>query len=339
MQITIKDIARRANVSTATVSRVINNNPFVKVANKKKVMSAIKEMNYNPNLIARSMVKKRTFSIGLIIGSLSNPYYAESAEIIIKVAERYNFHVNVYVTDETKGKTEEYIDILINRRVDGALIGSALEDTSLQKLEENHIPYVLYNRKTNDDNNDYVIADNFKGTFDAINHLIQLGHKKIGIIHGPDMFVTVKDKIKGYYKALDNFGLKKYDNFVEGVNFFNTDIGVHNALTNMMSKKIKPTAIFTTSDYIALGVMNDLHKHNIHVPKDIALIGCDNIKLSGHSLIELTTIDTRSEEISRFAAEKLLQKIEDKDAVKKSHPWCLKLETKLIIRKSCGSKS
>lgn len=335
MQITIKDIASRANVSTATVSRVINNSPIVKAETKKKVITAIQELNYQPDFIARSMVKKRTYSIGLIVGRLGNHFFAETAEVIIKVAERYNCHVNVYVTEEKPGKTEQYIDLLINRRVDGILIGSAFTNTSLKRLDENNIPYVLYNRKTCHENAEFVISDNFKGAFEAVNHLIRLGHQRIGIIHGPEMFETVKEKIDGYHKALAVNRLNKYSHLNQAVNFLSTKIEIPKVLNDMMDSSIKPTAIFSTSDFIALELIDYLNDKNIKVPRDVAVVGFDNILLSAHSLIELTTISTRTEEVARLAAERLMEKIEQKNKTE-SVPCQLKLEPKLIIRKSCG---
>lgn len=338
MQVTIKDIALKAGVSTATVSRVVNKSPLVKEVTKKKVLDMIKELNYQPDLIARSMVKKRTFSIGLIVGVLGNPFFAETAEIIIKTIERFDFHVSVYVTEEKEEKMEEYIDLLINRRVDGVLIGSVFKGTSLDKLDKNNIPYVLYNRKGDHPNADYIIHDSFKGAFAAVSHLIHLGHKRIGIIHGPDKFDTVQDRISGYQEALKTFGLKQYEHFVQGIDFVNTGTEVPKVLENMLSNKVKPTAIFTTADYIALDAMDYLVKNNINIPKDLALIGIDNIRLSGHSLIQLTTVGLRAEEMAKLAAEKLMQKIEEKDRYDQQEivPWRIKLEPELVIRKSCG---
>ncbi|MCM3712552.1 LacI family DNA-binding transcriptional regulator [Halalkalibacter oceani] len=341
MQVTIKDIAVKAGVSTATVSRVVNNNPFVKESTKKKVLQAIEELDYQPDLIARSMVMKRTFTVGLIVGNLGNPFFAETAEVIIKIVERYNCHVNVYVTDEKKEKVTEYIDLLVNRRVDGVIIGAAFKDTSFENLEKNNIPYILYNRKTDQDDTDYVIHDSFKAAYTAVKHLIQLGHKRIGIIHGPNKFNTVQDRISGYYAALNEYGLKAYDHFIRSVDFTNTKTEVPKVLDEMRSKKVKPTAIFTTADHIALDALNYLTKQHVAVPDDIALIGVDNISLSGHSLIELTTVGIRAEEMAQLAAEKLMQKIEDKNrasSASNSLPFRITLEPELVIRNSCGSK-
>lgn len=336
MKVTIKDIAKKANVSIATVSRVVNQNPFVKEETKEKVLKVIKELDYHPDLIARSMVKQRTFSIGLIVGGLGNPFFAETAEVIIKTAEKFNCHVNVYVSEEKSEKMEQYIDLLITKRVDGVIIGSVFQNTSLEKFEKVGIPYVLYNRKNNRENADFIVQDNSKGAYEVVSHLIKLGHKRIGLIHGPLIFDTVEGRIEGYYEALKAFNLKAYDHLSQAVDFMKAEEQVPIVMEKMFAGNIKPTAIFTTADYLALDAMDYLINNGYQVPKDVAVAGFDNIRLSRHSLIGLTTVGVRAEEMARLAVEKLMQKIESKEHPQDEEPWKIKLQPELVIRKTCG---
>jgi LacI family transcriptional regulator len=335
---TILDIAKTVGVSPSTVSRVVNNYPFVKESTRNKVLKAIQEMNYYPDLIARSMVKKRTFSIGLVIGGLGNPFFAETAEVIIKAAERYNCHVNLYVTEEKREKMAEYIDLLITRRVDGVIVGSVFKDDPLINLKNSQVPYVLYNRRNGHKDADYIIQDNFKGAFDAVSHLVRLGHTRIAILHGPLSFDTVEERVAGYLHALKTYKLKKNMHFIQEVDFIEVKTTVDEAMKKIFAEKIKPTAILTTADFLAFDAMEFLINNDYRVPEDIALIGFDNIRLSGHGLIGLSTVGQRAAEMSQLAVERLIQKIESKEmGHKELEPWRIKLQPELVIRRSCGS--
>ncbi|GAX88556.1 LacI family DNA-binding transcriptional regulator [Effusibacillus lacus] len=340
MNSTIVDIAKKAGVSTATVSRVINNYPFVKESTRKKVLKVIDELNYYPDLIARSMVKGRTYNIGLIVGGLGNPFFAETAEVIVKTAERYNCHVTLCVTEEKPWKMAEYIDLLITKRVDGVIIGSVFKDDPISRLRDSKIPYVLYNRRNGHEDADYIVQDNVKGSFEAVKHLIQLGHTRVGILHGPLAFDTVEGRVAGYRQALDAFKLKTFDHFVHEIDFSEPENKVQQAMDKMFGGKIKPTAIFTTADFLALDAMEYLLNKNYRVPEDVALASFDNLRLSGHSLISLTTVGQRAEEMARLAVERLMQKIENKLNGNESEaisPWKITLQPELVIRRSCGS--
>jgi LacI family transcriptional regulator len=338
MNSTIWDIAKITGVSASTVSRVVNNYPFVKETTRKKVLQAIEELNYYPDLVAKSMKKGRTYNIGLIVGGLRNPFFAETSEVIVKTAEKYNYHVTLCVTEEKALKVKEYINLLIKMRVDGVIIGSISNDAPINRLRDSKIPYVLYNRRNEHKDSDYIIQDNSKGAFDAVSHLINLGHKRIGMLHGPLSFDTVEGRTAGYYEALNTYKLKQYDHFVQEVDFVEAETKVEQAVNKMFDNKIKPTAIFTTADILALDAMEVLMRYGYRVPKDVAMVGFDNIRLSGHSLIGLTTVGHRAAEMARLAAERLVQKIEYKD--NNDHPldpWNITLQPELMIRRSCGS--
>ncbi|WP_416148700.1 LacI family DNA-binding transcriptional regulator [Salipaludibacillus sp. HK11] len=339
MSPTIKDIAKKAGVSIATVSRVINNYPFIKGATKQKVNNVIEELNYYPDLIARSMIKKSTSNIGLIVGGLDNPFFAESAEIIIKAAEQYNCYVTLYSNEEDEEKLNRYIELLVQKRVDGVIIGSVYKESTLDLLNKSKIPYVFYNRRNRDKNTDYIIQDNHKSGFDATSHLISLGHTKIAMLHAAIHSDVVENRLKGYYDALKASGLKNYDHFVQEVGFRKIKPKVKQAIDELLEAKVKPTAIVASADFIALEVMENLVQKSFKVPDDIALVGFDNIHVSSHSLIGLTTVSQRVEEMSQLAVDRLMQKIEArKNEEEDTTPWKIKLQPKLIVRKTCGAK-
>ncbi|MET3507617.1 LacI family DNA-binding transcriptional regulator [Halalkalibacter oceani] len=339
---TMKDIAKKAGVSTATVSRVINNYPFVKERTKKKVQEAIDQYKYYPDLIARSMIKKRTFTIGLIVGGLDNPFFAESAECIVKEASKFDSHVMLYVNEEKSSKMAEYISFLIAKRVDGIIIGSMYKDDHrlIEQLDHSQIPYVLYNRKNKRKQVDYIVQDNYKGAFEAVSHLIRLGHKRISMIYGSSESETVESRFEGYHKALTVNGLKVYPHLMHEVGFKNIETKVREAIRVMYSDKIKPTAIFTSADFIAMEAMEGLSELGYRVPEEVAIVGFDNIRLSGHSFIGLTTVNQAVEEMSKLAVERLMQKIDEQEnnlPPSELNAWQIKLSPQLIIRKTCGA--
>ncbi|MBP1932638.1 LacI family DNA-binding transcriptional regulator [Ammoniphilus resinae] len=339
MNSTILDIAKLAGVSTATVSRVLNNYPFVKEQTRNKVLEAIEALNYYPDLVARSMVKGRTYNIGLIVGTLGNPFFAETSEVIIKTAEMYKCHVTLCVSEENETKLSEYVDLLCNKRVDGLIIGSIFKGVTIPRLKSSNIPYVLYNRKNVFEDADYVIQDNFQAAYEAVNHLVRLGHRKIAILHGPQVFDSVAERLEGYYKALQDAKLKTYDHFHQEVHFEKVDADLESSMNRMMEDKNRPTAIFATADFLALAAIEYLMNKGYRIPEDVAIVGFDNLRLSGHSMIGLTTVGQRAEDMARLAVERLMQKIEQTVTGNSSEEdsWKIRLKPELIIRRSCGA--
>jgi LacI family transcriptional regulator len=336
-KVNLKDVATYAGVSYATVSNVIHGKNIVKEETKCKVLKAIETLNYYPDLIARSMKKGRTFNIGLIVSDLSNPFYAESSKVIVKTAEKYNCHVTLCVTEEKTSKMDEYIDLLITMRVDGVIIGSYLKTDSFERLRKNDIPYVLFSRKDRDGECDFIVLNNVKGAQDAVSHLIQLGHKRIGLIHGPTQFDTMEGRVKGYYQAMNAHKMKVHSDFIQEVGINEMETNLEPLINKMFEKEMKPTAFFATGDHLALDAMEILIQKNLRVPEDVALVGFDNIRFSGHSFIGLTTVGHRAIEMASLATERLMQKIENKDNPEfLSKPWQITLDPELIIRRSSG---
>jgi len=337
---TILDIAKKAGVSTATVSRVLNNYPFVKEQTRSKVLEAIESLNYYPDLVARSMVKGRTYNIGLIVGTLGNPFFAETAEVIIKTAEMYKCHVTICVSEENEAKLTDYVELLCNKRVDGVIIGSIFKGVSIPRLKLSNIPYVLYNRTNGLEDADYVVQDNYQGAYEAVKHLIGLGHSRIGILHGPKVFDSVVERLEGYRKAIHDANLTIYDHLIQEVHFEKVDSDLEGAMNKMMDDKNTPTAIFATADFLALAAIEYLMKNGYRIPEDIAMIGFDNLRLSGHSMIGLTTVGQKAEDMARFAVKRLMHKIENHfngNESSNEESWQIKLKPELIIRRSCGA--
>jgi LacI family transcriptional regulator len=328
------DVAKKAGVSQSTVSRVLNNYPHIKEETKKKVLSAIKELNFTRDEIARSLAEKKTRTIGLIIGDITNPFYAETSSIIMKRANDQNYNVIISYTDYQNDNLDQAIQTLIGKRVDGIIIGS-IDRTNkrIKELYESGFPIILYNSPVDDHKHaNYVVLNNEKGAFLATEHLIQLGHEKIAFVSGPDRFLNLYHRHIGYVNALKKYNIPYYESLVykgelsfqEIITFVITLLFTHN----------RPTAIFAGSDQIALTIMDAAAKQGLKIPEDLSIIGYDNIHFSANQLISLTTVSQNMVTMASLALENLLLLIEGKEIVEKALQ--IELAPELIIRKTTG---
>jgi LacI family transcriptional regulator len=332
---TIKDIARRAGVSYATVSRVINNKSNVAMATRKKVLAAIDELSYYRNDLARGMRTKKTNSIGLILADITNPFYAETAKTIVELAGRYDYSLFLCNTNNDLNEQKKYINILMQRKVDGIIFASVhWIDPTIEALALSATPFVLYNRCASDSSFlNYVVLDNEEGAFLAVEHLYNLGHRRIALISGLHAFSTDRERTNGYIKALNEFGLP-YDEtlMVQGEYSGKKSF---DAAMKLIKSENPPTAIFASNDLMALSALDAIMLAGLTVPDDIALIGFDDIAMASHSAIQLSTVSQDSKMMAEIAINSLYKIIENKE----SHlPLQVVLKPKLSIRLTCGSK-
>ncbi len=332
MRITIKDISRLSGFSTATVSRVINNHPSVREKTRAKIKKIIKNYSYRPSIIARSLTTRRTGMIGLILSHITNPFYTEIAETIADEARKYNYSVIFCNTNDSTKIQREYINLLYEKRVDGMIFASVhLYDPDVIKLMMEGMHVVLVNRRLEGPRVDSVTVDNVKGAYLVVEHLIEHGHEKIGIIRGVSEYSTDVDRFEGYQRALQNYRLDMKDTFIKWGNFERK--GGYSALKGMLKMKDRPTAIFAASDDMALGAWEMILESGLKIPDDIALVGFDDIDLASFKGIELTTISQRKREMGIKAVRLLMNRIMNKG---KKAARQIALEPKLVIRKSCG---
>lgn len=332
MKITVKDIATKAGVSQSTVSKVLNNYPGVGKATKQKVLNAIEELGFVPDMIARSMVKKKTNTIGFIVGDIANPFFAETAKIIIKNAKYKGFDV---ILSDTDYKTENFRKALLSmlaRRVDGIIIASVeRNDDSIDVLLEKGFPFILINRKTENEKFNYVVLDNEKGARLAMEHLIELGHHKIAFLSGPKIYSTFYHRYIGYENILEKYGIPYRSDFVYDSNEQKLD----KFIDELLCSSEKPTAFFAASDQLAIKVMAVLHKKGYKIPDDFSIIGFDNIDISANPFINLTTVSQNKKQMATIALEKLIQLINGE--ISNTLPIHIILEPKLIRRKTTAS--
>ena len=336
-KVNIKDIARIAKVSHTTVSRALNNKSRIRNETKEKILSIAKELGYRPNFIARSLVMRRTRTLGLVITNIANPFYTELAQGIEKTATKLGYSIILCSTQSDISTEKQYIEMLRSKGVDGIIFSSAhMEDPNIVMLAEEEFPIIMVNRRTYHptvkEKIDYVGVDNILGGFMAVEHLVRLGHQRIGVIGGSAESSVGLERLDGGKKALDAYGLKQRDDFFLEGNFLKRS-GYQRAKQFLKMAEM-PTAIFATNDYMALGVYQAILEEGIRIPEDVALIGFNDIEFSSMRGIELTTIGQKKFEMGAIAVEMLVEKIEEGDDRPSAKEIFLVPE--LIIRKTCG---
>jgi LacI family transcriptional regulator len=333
---TIKDIARIAKVSHTTVSRALNNKSRIRNETKERILSIAKELSYRPNFIARSLVMRRTKTLGLVITTIANPFYTELSQGIETTAISLGYNIILCSTNYDLSVEKQYIDMLRSKGVDGIIFTSAhMGDPNIIGLAEERFPTILVNRRTYHpmvrERIDYIGVDNISGGFLAVEHLIKLGHDRIGVIGGSSESSVGFERLEGGKKALTAYGLEVMgDYFLEGD--FLKGSGYRGG-KEFLEMSRPPTAIFATNDYMALGTYQAIVEEGVKIPEEIALIGFNDIEFTSMKGVELTTIGQKKYEMGALAVKTLVERIEGRKVGPSKE---IVLEPELIIRKTCG---
>lgn len=336
-KVNIKDIARVANVSHTTVSRALNNKSRIRQETKEKILSIARELGYRPNLIARSLVMRRSKTLGLVITNISNPFYTELAQGIEKTAIQLGYNIILCSTQSDISNEKQYIEMLRSKGVDGIIFSSAhMEDPNIVALAEEGFPIVLVNRRTYHplvkEKVDYIGVDNILGGYLAVEHLIRLGHRSIGVIGGSSESSVGVERLEGGKRALQTYGIvQREDYFIEG-NFLKTS--GYEGGKQFLNMPERPTAVFATNDYMALGVYQAFLEAGLRIPEEVALIGFNDIEFTAIKGVELTTIGQKKFEMGTIAVQRLVARIEKGE--ESVLPKEILLTPELIIRKTCG---
>ncbi len=327
--IRIKDVALAANVSSATVSRVISNKGPVRPATKKRVLEAIEALRYKPSRVARSLRVSSSQIIGLIVSDIQNPFFTTLARAVEDSAQQKGFAIFLCNSDESYEKESFYIDLMISEKVAGVILTPTQEhDCQCQKLLEVNIPVVSVDRRVLNCDIDTVVVDNIAGSFEAVSYLIQMGHTRIGTILGQRELTTGRERYEGYSMALSQNGL--FEN-PEWVKFAKPSIQSGLDMGRLLlSTTYRPTAVFTGNSLIAIGFMQAVKEANLSIPKDISLISFDDPVWATFIQPQLTVVAQPTYELGRIAAEILIKQINEVDSFRQT----IVLPTKLIIRES-----
>ena len=329
MTVTIKDIAKKTNVSYATVSRALNAKYGVRQETRNKVLAAARAMGYTPNGIARGLVKKQTFSIGLIIPDITNPFFPAVARGIEDQAKKFGYSVFLCNTNYEKQSEANHISLLAEKRVDGIIIAPTSNDSEdLSRRGDSSIPVVYITKRLSTNSHSFVVMDDERGGFLATKHLIEQGYKTIGFI-GPSTSGRGEDeRLVGFRAAFEKFGLNVQSRFVR-VDVVKRETG-HETIISMIEAGDYPRAVFAGNDLMAIGIIQGIKEKGLSVPDDIAVVGFDNISFAAFPEVQLTTIHQPKYKMGKMAADILLEKIEGRT----DQPRRIILEPELIVRSS-----
>ncbi|MGB9857820.1 MAG: LacI family DNA-binding transcriptional regulator [Dictyoglomaceae bacterium] len=335
--VTLKDIALKAGVSKSTVSRVLNNKGNVNPTLKRKVKKIAKELGYYPNILAISLKKKRTYTIGVIISNILNPFFTSVVRGIEDTAMKNNFNIILCNADEDPKKEGVYIDLLRSKKVDGMIIATTGENKEhFSALEREKIPVVLVDRKVEGSNFDTIITDNKKGAFEAVKHFIETGYTRIGIITGPINITTSFERLEGYKLALKRYKIP-FDEKLIKIGEFKEESGYKN-MKELLKIKNPPKAIFAGNYLIALGVYDAIKEYGLKIPEDIAVITFDDFPWFKHLSPSLTAVSQPTYKLGAYAVKRLLKLIEEGIPYSTERKQIV-LKNSLVIRESCGCKN
>lgn len=329
-RVTVKDVAKHAKVSPTTVSRVLNDYPFIKEDTKLKVEKAIRELNFEPNELARSLITKKSKTFGLVV-DISNPFFSETAKVIINKARELNYDILIYDTsgDEEMG---QICSFLMNKNISGIMVGSVgRSDQSCEKFIGEGLHIVFFNRKPDNSKLFSVTMDNKMASKLAVEHLVEKGHRRIAFIGGYFKYSTFFDRYLGFLDAVQEFNLDFDEEYL-----FNgklTGENIQKFITEVLQKENRPTAFIAASDQLAITALDAVAVNNFRVPEDVAVIGYDNINISSNPYIGLTTISQQKTKMAEITLDHLIRFVEnDFEEDQLSHP--VVLTPKLIVRKT-----
>ena len=328
---TIRDVAEKACVSVATVSHVINGTRKVAPETEARVRRAMEELGYQPNAIAQSLRKRTTYAIGILVSDITNPFFATLVRGAEDAALEAGYSVIVCNSDEDPQKEDMYIRALWRRRIDGMLIAPTRDGTSpaIQELVQRKLPFVFVDRKAKGIEADAVLSDNIGGAYLATKHLIERGHKRIGIVLGIPGATTTEERFAGYRQALNEEGVLCSDELVAWGDY--RVEGGRAAAAQLLSLANPPTAIFSTNNQMTLGVLQELFLRRISVPDKVAVVGFDDSEWAEMVVPSLTVVAQDPYEIGYRAFELLLARLNSRNG---SEPKEVRVPIELRVRGS-----
>lgn len=334
-QPTLTDVARRAEVSRATASRVLNGYPHVRRQLRQAVLDASKALSYQPNQIARSLLSGKTHTIGLIVADLLNPFYAETAKVIIETARGRGYTVILCNSDYVPGLHMEHVGLLRQRNVDGIIFGSVYyDDPGVEELIASGYPCILFNRRLRSGNGNYVVADNGYATRVVTQHLISLGHRRIGFIAGPSETSTGTERLQGHLQAMEDAGLP-CDPALVRQGYYKHEYA-RQAAESLLNSPDRPSAIVAGNDLMALSILQAAGESGIQVPDELAVVGNDGLDITAHHNLALTTVGHYIHEMAELTGTWMVEIIQNPERFARQ-PFQHVLRPTLIIRRTCGA--
>ncbi|MCA1320115.1 LacI family DNA-binding transcriptional regulator [Bacillus tianshenii] len=316
MAVTIKDVAKIANVAPSTVSRVIANSPRISEKTKKRVREAMEELGYHPNFIARSLANQSTQVIGLVMPAsadktFQNPFFPEVLRGISTAAHEKQYALQMSTGVTANEILDGVMQMVQGRRVDGIiLLYSAVEDKIIKYLQKECFPFVVIGKPFEQvEEITHVDNDNYRAAKEATEHLIDLGHKRVAFVGGSIQLVVTIDRLLGYEKALRTAEIPYKDEYIIHEEFLKE--GGQEAVSELLSLEEPPTALVVADDLMALGILNTLHDMGINVPEQMSIVSFNNVLLAEVARPPLTSVDINIFQLGFQAAKTLIQKVKD----------------------------
>jgi len=305
---TIRDVAKLAGVAPITVSRVINNSDYVKQETRARVDAAIEELGYIPNTLGLSLRSKRTMTLAAVITDITNPFWTTVIRGVEDIAQTNGYSIILCNTDESQDKQEQYLQMLLRRRIDGILLVPASSDSEPIKLiKKQNIPVVLMDRHVPGVDVDIVRSDTEDGAYLITEHLLSLGHKRIAMLSGPQNISTSVDRVNGYRWAIRNAGLSKGAEHIFWGKY--TQESGYKLAQQMLTELPDTTALVTANNFIAIGAMKLLLERKIRIPEDIALVTVDDIPPAFTVTPFFTVAIQAASEMGKQATQLLLDRV------------------------------
>ncbi|HEX7117567.1 MAG TPA: LacI family DNA-binding transcriptional regulator [Longimicrobiales bacterium] len=333
MPATIRDVAREAGVSVATVSRVFNDSGPVKAETRRRIMTVARRLRFVPNTAARSLSTRRTHAVGVVLPDLHGEFFSEVIRGIDQVVQRRGCHVLVSSSHNDRAAVAKALRAM-RGRVDGVVIMAPDMDvpTLVANLPE-RLPVVLLNSDLGHGQYDSLNIDNFGGAYAVTRHLLRRGHRRIGMISGADHNHDARERLRGYRAALADARVEFREELVAPGAF--TESSGHAAAKRLLALAPRPTAIFAGNDSMALGALSALRAAGLRVPEDVALTGFDDVPMARYVTPPLTTVRVSIAELGMRAAARLFDSLEAGGGAEPVHEL---LPTELVVRCSCGAQ-
>lgn len=326
---TIREVAKKAGVSPTSVSHVLNNTRFVSENIRERVNSAMHELNYRPNALARSLRRGETHTLGLILPDSSNPFFAEVGHAIESAAFVLGYSVILCNTENDENKEHLYTEVLENKQLDGIIfVGTGENRESISAIIQNGLPLVVVDRDMSNLELDTVTTENHQGGMSATQHLLSLGHQIIGCITGPSNITPSADRVTGYRDALQRAGIPIEESLLVRGDF-HAPSG-YSAALQLLQRTPRPTAIFVCNDMMAIGALHAAAQLGLNVPENVAIVGFDDIELASYTTPSLTTVAQPKQEIGQLAVKLIFERMGNPSLPPRHNI----LSTRLVIRES-----
>ena len=332
MPATIRDVAREAGVSVATVSRVLNDSGPVREATRRRIREVAARLQFIPNTTARSLSTRRTHTIGVLLPDLYGEFFSEVIRGIDQTAQRHHFHVLISSSHNEAAEVESAVGAM-RGRVDGiVMLASGLDVEILSRNLPERVPVVLINAAHDGSLYDCLSVDNFGGAVAMTHHLLALGHREIRMIRGAEHNRDAGERERGFRIALQQAGITCPPGWIVAGDF--TEASGYQATQNLLVAAVRPTAIFAANDSMAVGALSAVREAGLRVPEDVAVVGFDDIPIAAFVSPPLTTVRVSIATLGATAAERLFASIHAQNRNERTHQI---VSTELVIRRSCGA--